>query len=303
MAERKTLLRLVAPLLAVALIGATRLASAEDASAILERIRDRGAVYLGYQEAALPFSYLDEQQHVRGYSWELCSRVVVAMKERLGLPVLRVVPVPMTDANLFMQVRTGAVDLGCSAAANNVTNQRLAAFSYAIYVGEVKVMVAGNSPIRRLADLEGRKVATVQGTDFERHVRMSPILRDATVNFITARNEADLMRLLERGKADAVVLDDTPIAVHRAAMQNPSAFRVLDESLFVEPYGIIFGRDDETFRGLVNDTLADLMRSGELRRIYDRWFMSPLPTTGLRLDLPMSELLRQMVSNPADQTI
>lgn len=288
-------------LVAVAVAAASLPAQAEEASPVLQRIAERGAIVLGYREAEVPFSYLDDQQQVQGYTWELCGRVAEAIKARLGKPALQVVPVPVTPNNRMMAVRTGIIDLECAATANTAPRQRQVGFSYTTYVGTARVLVRADSSIRSLPDLNGKRVVTTQNSGSERYVKTSVALRSAEVDFTTAASHADSMAMVEAGKADAFVLDDAALALLKASAADPAKYRILGDNLSIEPYAIMLSRDDAVFKQLVDDTLAGLMKSGELEKIYDKWFVSPIPPQGVNLQLPMSEMLKQMIRDPSDR--
>lgn len=265
-----------------------------DASPTLRKIREQGVVYLGYREAAVPFSYVDAQGEVRGYSWELCQKVVDAVRDKLRLPELRVVPVPVTVSNRMLMVRNGTVDLECSATADMPSRQRQVAFSRSIYVAGIKALVKSESPIRSLADLDGKRVVTTLGSGAERYVKTASALRSATIAYVSGDSHAASLQAVADGKADAFVLDDASLAELRAA-SDPAAYRLLEDNLAIEPYGIVLSRDDAAFKQVVDGALGALMKGGELERIYERWFLSPLPVLGFRLDLPMSNMLKEMV--------
>jgi glutamate/aspartate transport system substrate-binding protein len=60
-------------------------------------------------------------------------------------------------------------------------------------------------------------------------------------------------------------------------------------------------KDDEGLRKIVNQTIADLVKSGEIYKLYDKWFMQPTPPTGAKVNLPMSDLLKEALKNPNDK--
>jgi glutamate/aspartate transport system substrate-binding protein len=78
---------------------------------------------------------------------------------------------------------------------------------------------------------------------------------------------------------------------------------VLEESYAYEPYGMMLRRNDLEFKKLVDDTLIALMKSGEMARIYAKWFTSPIPPKGGNLNLPMGDLLKQLILTPNDKGI
>lgn len=276
-------------------------AAADESSPVLNRIAERGAIVVGYREEEFPFSYLDDQQQVQGYAWELCGRVVEAVKARLGQPALVVVPVPVTANDRMIAVRTGTIDLECAATANTPPRQRLVGFSYTTYVGTTRVLVRADSPIRGLADLNGKRVVTTQGSGSERYVKTAVALRGAEIGFATAGGHAESIAMLDAGKADAFVLDDTTLAALKASAPDPAKYRILDDNLSIESYALMLKREDKVFKQLVDDTLAELMKSGELEKIYNKWFVSPISPKGINLQLPMSEMLKQIIRNPSDR--
>lgn len=276
-------------------------AAADEPSQVLKRITERGAIVLGYREAEFPFSYLDDQQQVQGYAWELCGRVAEAVKARLAQPALPVVPVPVTANDRMIAVRTGTIDLECAATANTPPRQRQVGFSYTTYVGTTRVLVRADSPIRGVSDLNGKRVVTTQGSGSERYVKTAIALRGAEIGFAAAGSHTEAMAMLDAGKADAFVLDDASLAALKASAADPAKYRILDDNLSIESYALMLKREDAVFKQLVDDTLAGLMRSGELEKIYNKWFVSPILPKGINLQLPMSEMLKQIIRNPSDR--
>ena len=75
---------------------------------------------------------------------------------------------------------------------------------------------------------------------------------------------------------------------------------VASESLSVEPYGIMMRKDDPAFKKVVDTAVANLMKSGELEKIYAKWFTSPIPPKGINLNLPISPALKKIFASPTD---
>ena len=78
---------------------------------------------------------------------------------------------------------------------------------------------------------------------------------------------------------------------------------MLQDGFAAEPYALVFKRNDPGFKALVDAMLVGLMQRGELSRIYERWFLAPIPPSGQVLDLPMSDLLRQLIETPNDRGV
>lgn len=294
-----------AALLAVALqLGAVQVEAQSADPALgptLGRIAARGTVYLGYREAGLPFSYLPAGQTAPvGYAWEICGRVARAIEARLVQP-LKVVPIPVTDNARVMMVKTGIVDLDCGAIGNSFARQKLAGLSLTIYVSEYKVLVRRGGGVERFEQLAGKRIVVLGGSLAERHVRQAALARKIEVELLAAATPAEALAQLARGEAEAYVGEDAVLA----AAQGGGDF--LATGLAAEPLALMMAKDDAPFKKLVDETLAGLMHSGELERIYDRWFMQPIPAivgqTALRLNLPLSPQLKAAILAPNDRPV
>lgn len=297
-------LLLVAALLFVANPAAAQTAAAPgNMGPTLNKIASTGVLYAAHREAAIPFSYVASgavDAEVYGYSWELCQHVARAVNERLGREI-RMVPVVVSANSRIMMVKVGMADLECGATTNNVARQKQVAFSNTFYVAEVRLMVRKDSGIKRIADLANKRVVTTLGTTADRLVKQAALANNITMQYLMGRNHVESMGMIVRGEADAYVGDDAIIAGERAKASMNDQLVFLDEVLATEPYGIMLPRDDPQFKKLVDDVLVGLMQSGEFARIYDKWFINPIPPQGINLQMPMSDKLKAAIANPNDR--
>jgi glutamate/aspartate transport system substrate-binding protein len=300
--------RIFSSLLVVCLLSAGGVAHAQSAdtpSGTLEKIRQYGAIYIGHRESSVPFSYLDADGKVIGYSWDLCERVTDAIKARLNRPDLAVVPVPVTSSSRQMILEAGTIDLECGSTTNTDQRQRYVGFSVTTFVAGVKALVKKDSGIRSIKDMKGKTVVTTSGTTSDAYVKAAAFRQGVFPNFRVGRDHDDSLRQLVRGDADVMVLDD--VLLQGLLMDVPEADKfklvVLEESYAYEPYGMMLRRNDLEFKKLVDDTLIALMKSGEMARIYAKWFTSPIPPKGGNLNLPIGDLLKQLFLTPNDKGI
>ena len=107
--------------------------------------------------------------------------------------------------------------------------------------------------------------------------------------------------LLESGRADAFVMDAQILAGNIATSKNPADFRIVGEVLNVEPIAIMIRKDDPALKKLADDTVASLAKSGELAKIYDKWFMQPIPPKNTRVGLPASDSTKAAWASPNDK--
>jgi len=297
---------LLAAALALALPAAAQTPAAPaDLGPTLSKIARTGVLFVAHREDAVPFSYLGDKVEdgtVYGYSWEICQHVAKAVNERLGREV-RVVPVTVSANSRIMMVKVGMADLECGATTNSVARQKQVAFSNTIYVAGVRIMVRKDGAVKRIADLANKRVVTTLGTTADRLIKRAALANNITIQFVIGRNHSESMAMLVRGEADAYVGDDAIIAAARARVPAGDQYGFLDEVLSTEPYGIMLPLNDLQFKKLVDDVIVGLMQSGEFKRIYDKWFMSPIPPNGINLEMPMSEQLKAAIANPNDRPV
>ena len=300
--------RMLSPLLAACLLFSGSPVNAQGAaasSATLEKINQFGAIYVGHRESSIPFSYIDADGKVVGYSADLCNVVTDAIKRRLNRPELEVVQIPVTSSSRQMMLESGTIDLECGSTTNSEQRQRYVTFSVTTFVVGVKALVRKDSGIRSVRDMKGKTVVTTTGTTSDSYVKAAATRQGIFLNFRVGRDHAESFSQVLLGKADAMVLDDVLISGLLLTVPEADKFKVvvLEENYANEPYGIMLRRNDPEFKKLVDDTLIDLMKSGELVRIYGKWFTSPIPPRGGNLNLPMSDLLKQLIQTPNDKGI
>ncbi len=278
----------------------------KDPGPTLGRIAEERVIYLGHRESAIPFSYvIPNTERVggdsyAGYSWDICLKIADALEKRVGQKI-EVRPVTMPANARTMMVKVGIADIECGSSTNNVARQKLVAFSNTFYVADVRILVRKDSGIRSLGDLNGRRVVTTLGTTADRLIKQQAFARNLTIDYLVGRSHAESMALMNEGKADAYIGDDVIIAAQRARAPFRDKLAFLDETLATEPYGLMLRRDDPQFKKFVDDVLVDLMKSGELARLYEKWFMNPIPPDGINLEMQMSEKLKAAIANPNDK--
>jgi len=245
------------------------------ASQTLDNIRKQGVIRLGYVDGAAPFSWADANGEPQGYSVDLCRIVVDGIAEQLKRKELKVRWVKLTLQNRIDAVRKKQVDIECGTATWTFSRQRLVDFSLITFVDGGSILTRVQTDARRIGDFGGKRIAVIGGTTTETALRdsLKRGLIPAEVVLIKGRDEG--LELLRQGQVDGLASDRTAligVVVTRAA---GDAFRLLEEDFSIEQYALMLPRNDADFRIAVNRALARLYRSGEIRRVYDRW-LGPL---------------------------
>ncbi|MBI2308666.1 MAG: glutamate/aspartate ABC transporter substrate-binding protein [Rhodocyclales bacterium] len=291
-------------LLLLAAIGLNLLslpAAAAPDSPTLKRIREQGVINLGHRESSIPFSYYDDKQQVIGYSQDFMSEIVRAIKGELGLPALQVRLMPVTSANRISLMLNGTIDLECGSTTNTVERQRQVGFSNHLFLYGIRLMVRKDAGVGGLDDLKGRNVVTTAGTTAERLLRQLNEERKPGFSLISAKDHGESFLTLETGRAAAFVMDEPLLHGEKAKARKADDWAVVGRPLQTENYACMLPKGDEGFKKVVDGAIARLMTSGEAEKIYNKWFMSPIPPKGINLGYPMSEEIRSLYKRPNDQ--
>ena len=284
----------------LALAGAVSLAQAEDT---LKKIKDTGTITVGHRESSIPFSYLDDKQQPIGYAMDLCMKVVDAVKAELKLPNLKVSLQPVTSSNRIPLLQNGTIDMECGSTTNSVARQQQVAFGPTYFVINVTAAVKKNSGINSIAELNGKTVSTTSGTTAVPLIKQYEKAKNTDVKEIYGKDHAESFLLLQEDRAAAFVMDDILLAGQIANSKSPADYKILPESLRMEPYGPMLRKDDPQFKALVDKTIGAIMTSGEIEKIYAKWFMSPVPPKGVNLNFPMTQPIKDAFKTPNDKGV
>jgi len=283
------------------LVGSFAPAKAQDPEGTLKKVKETGTFTVGHRDSSIPLSYLDDKLRPVGFSIELCRRVVEAVKAKLGMPDLTVAYTPVTSATRIPLVANGTVDIECGSTANMSSRQKQVAFSYTFFVPQFKWITRAGSGISSADDLRGKAVAVTAGTNTALFVNKMNNEEQRGLTVMSGKDHAESFLLVETGRASAWMEDDILIAGFRANAKNPAGFKLLDKAYPSDPYALMMRKDDAPFKGLVDEMLARLMRSGEFEKLYAQWFESPIPPRGINIELPMSDALKRDIMEPNDR--
>mgnify|MGYP005813462093 CR=1 FL=1 len=278
-------------------------AHAQAPTGTLAKIRDSGEIKLGHRDVSIPFSYLDDQQKPVGFAMDLCGRIADAVKAELKLPALQVKLQPIQLSTQIPLIQNGTIDLVCGPATNTLERQKVVAFSNTIFVSSIRAVVRKDSPVKSFEDLAGKAVSLTAGsTSIGLLTAREQEKKFETVKLQNADHAASFLAF-STGRAEAFVMDDILLASLVANSSAPGSFRLIDDALRVEPYGLILRKDDPQFKQLVDRTLVGMMKSGEFQRLYDKWFMGPIPPKNVNLNFPMTPPLKEAIANPNDRGV
>jgi ABC-type amino acid transport substrate-binding protein len=245
------------------------------ASQTLENIRKQGVIRLGYIDGAVPFSYAGANGEPQGYSVDLCRAVADAIGQQLRMPRLKTRWVKLTVQNRIDAVRRRQVDVECSTTTWTLARQKLVDFSLITFVDGGSILTKVDNSGRRLADFGGKRIAVMGGTTTDAALRESLKRGLVAAELVRVKTRDEGLELLRQGQVDGLASDRTTLIGVVVARAAGDSFKLLEEDFSIEQYALMLPRGDTDFRLAVNRALARLYRSGEIRRVYDRW-LGPL---------------------------
>lgn len=271
------------------------------AQGTLKKIADANAITLGVRDASIPFSFLDDKQEAVGYSVDLCMNVVEAARKELKRPNLEVKKQVVTSSNRIPLIANGTVDLECGSTVNNIERQKLVAFSLTTFVVNTKFIVPKASGAQRLQDLKGQRVAVTSGTNTMQKINEINAKTGLGLTILPGKDHGESFLMVQTGRAVAFAEDDILLAGLAANSKNPNDYRLIAiEGMPSDPYALMMRMDDPQFKALVDGALRAVFASGEIERIYDKWFEKPIPPRGIKLNFPPSEQWKRVVKKPTD---
>lgn len=287
----------------VAVVGFTASTGAQELTGTLKKIKDTGVIKIGHRDASIPFSYLDEKQQPVGYGVDICKHVVEDVKKTLKMPNLKVEFVPVTSQTRIPVLMGGNIDLECGSTTNSVERQKQVAFAPTYFVTGTKIIVKKSSGIKGYGDLKGKTVVYTQGTTNERAMKAYNDEKNLGIHFIPAKDHAESFLAVETGRAVAFPMDDILLYGLKANAKNPNDYEVIGPFLSDDPYAVMMRKDDPAFKKVVDNSIIGLYKSGEINKIYHKWFQSPIPPRGVNLNFPMSEGLVEAIKSPSDKGV
>jgi glutamate/aspartate transport system substrate-binding protein len=289
--------------LGVVAFGLAAAVSAQDLTGTLKKIKDTGAITIGYRESSIPFSYLDDKQQPVGYAMDLCMKIVDAVKAELKMPTLKVNLQPVTSSNRIPLLQNGTIDLECGSTTNSVARQQQVAFGPTYFVINVTAAVKKNSGIKSLSDLNGKTISTTSGTTAVPLLKQYEKTKNAEIKEIYGKDHAESFLLLTQDRTSAFVMDDILLAGQIANSSNPGDYVIIGESLRTEPYSMMLRKDDPQFKALVDKTIGQVMKSGDINAIYAKWFTSPIPPKGVNMNFPQTGAIKEAFASPNDKGV
>ncbi|MDQ7973483.1 MAG: transporter substrate-binding domain-containing protein [Rhodocyclaceae bacterium] len=287
--------------LSSAVLLAALAATGAQAADTLAKVAEANKITLAYRESSVPFSYLEAPGKPIGFAVDIANAVVAAVKKQTGKPNLEVGWMAVTSQNRIPLLSNGTIDLECGSTTNNTTRGKEVDFAINHFYTGTRLLVKKSSGIKNWADLKGKKVAITTGTTNMLVVRKYNDEKKLDLEVIGTKDHADALLLVETDRASAFPMDDILLFGLKANAKDPAALDVVGDALQVEPYACMLRKDDPKFKALVDGVITGMMKSGEFEKLYNKWFMGPIPPKNQAIGLPMNQELKDNIQTPSDK--
>lgn len=288
------------PLLIAALAFVAAPVLAQDLTGTLKKVKDSGTITIGYRDASIPFSYLDQNQKPIGYAMDICYKVVDAVRAKLKMPDIKIALNPVTSSTRIPLMANGTIDLECGSTTNNAERKKQVDFGMTYFVIKYRWVSKAADHMDTIDSLKGQTVVSTSGTTDIKALNNLNTSRNMGMTVLSAPDHPAAFLMVETGRAKAFLMDDILLSGLVANSKNPSEFHISKDSLGLEPYSLMFRKDDPEFKKVVDDEMTKLYKSGEIKKIYHKWFESPIPPKGINLNVPISDALEKVFANPTD---
>ena len=287
------MLKFSASLFAIAATGlalGAATANAQELTGTLKKINEAGAITIGHRDASTPFSFLDANKQPTGYAVELCLKIADEVKAVLKKPDLAVKYAVVTAQTRIPMVIEGVVDVECGSTTNTLARQQQVDFSATYFTTGTRLLTWKANKAKEIENFAGKSIAVVGGSTNEKAVKA--LIDGGQVKggkLVVVKDYAEGIATLEAKKADAFATDDIVLFGLLSKSAKKKDLEVVGRFLTYDPYGVMLRRNDSDFRLAVNRAVARLYRSGEISKIYAKWFdplgvpMSPLLKAGFEL--------------------
>ena len=263
----------------------------------LAKVKASGVVTMGVRDSSGARSYTLGDGKYTGYHVEICQRILANL-EKAADRKLEVKYQPVTSQNRIPLVQNGTVDIECGSTTNNAARAKDVAFVNTTFVEEVRIAVKATSGITSVAQLGGKTIATTTGTTSVQTLRKNKRATGVEFKEIFGKDHSDSFLLLESGRADAFVMDGSILAGNIATAKNPKDFKIVGEVLSVEPIAIMIRKDDPWFKRMADDTVNGMIKSGEMNKLWTKWFLSPIPPKNTQVGLALSDSTKAAWATP-----
>jgi ABC-type amino acid transport substrate-binding protein len=205
-----------------------------------------------------------------GYSIDICSRIVTALKRKIGTEV-KIKYVPVTAKNRFSALTNNKIDILCGSTTKTLARSELVDFTQLTFVTGASLMTLKSSNMSDLSSLSGKKIGVVKNTTTVNALNhlLKESLTDAKV--VKVGSASDGLAKLRSGAIDAFSSDQVVLIGLATTLNDVTNFVIASEVFSFEPFALAVRRNDADFRLVADRVISHLYRTRQILPIYDKW--------------------------------
>ena len=238
----------------------------------LEQIKKSETIRIGYRETNPPMSFLNQDKQPVGYSIELCLQIVNEVKSMLQNPNIAVRYVPVTASNRFEALSNNSIDILCGATTKTLSRSELVDFTQLTFITGAALLSMNSTKVDAIADLKGKKVAVSKDTTTMNTLQNTIRKKGIDAKIVPVDSAAEGMDLVIKGEVAAFAADQIVLIGLVVTHMDPTQFAVSNEVFSFEPFALAVRRNDADFRLVADRVLSRLSRTGDIKKVYQRWF-------------------------------
>ena len=243
---------------------------AEETTAEEAKTTDGGTLIVGFDQDFPPVGFVGDDGEYTGFDLELAQEVA----KRLGLEY-KAQPIAWDSKD--MELESGNID--CIWNGFTMTGREDDYTWTEPYMANQQVFVVANdSDINSQADLAGKIVEVQADSSAEAALKEAPELTATFKELLTTADYNTAFMDLEQGAVDAIAMD--VIVAGYQIQQRNADFKILDDSLSEEEYGVGFKKGNTELRDKVQSTLEEMAEDGTLQEVSEKWFSKDVTTVG-----------------------
>ena len=229
-----------------------------------------GTLIVGFDQDFPPMGFVGDDGEYTGFDLELAQEVA----KRLGLEY-KAQPIAWDSKD--MELESGNID--CIWNGFTMTGREDDYTWTEPYMANQQVFVVANdSDISSQADLAGKIVEVQADSSAEAALKEAPELTATFKELLTTADYNTAFMDLEQGAVDAIAMD--VIVAGYQIQQRNADFKILDDSLSEEEYGVGFKKGNTELRDKVQSTLEEMAEDGTLQEVSEKWFSKDVTTIG-----------------------
>ena len=229
-----------------------------------------GTLIVGFDQDFPPMGFVGDNGEYTGFDLDLAKEVA----SRLGLEY-KAQPIAWDSKD--MELESGNID--CIWNGFTITGREDDYTWTTPYMANKQVfIVANDSDIKSQADLAGKVVEVQADSSAEAALKENQDLANTFGQLLTTPDYNTAFMDLEQGAVDAVAMD-VIVAGYQIKQRNAD-FKILDDSLSEEEYGVGFKKGNTELRDKVQGALEEMAADGTLAKISDEWFGEDVTTIG-----------------------